>query len=114
MKILHLLLILLLVSEYNQRCNDVISPSSASECNRLSGSDNYRCCFENIEVANGKDKTFCVGIDQRTYDNIKIYAEGRKKIYEGEYNLEDYEIDCSSKYFYISTIYLLITLLFLS
>ena len=111
MKILHLLLILLLASEY-QLCSGE-NPSSASYCNSQSGSGFYRCCFEKIECDNGKIITNCVGLDKTSYDNIKSFEEGRIKSYEGWLKVDDYEIDCSSKYFYISTIYIVITLLFL-
>ena len=117
MKILHLLLVLLLASEY-KLCNDQESPTKAKDCNRQTGSGSYyRCCFEEIVLAT-KSKTtlkYCVGVNKNDYDGIKSYARHRQEIYENKWGeLDDYEIDCSSKYFYISTIYLLIALLILN
>ena len=116
MKILHLLLVLLLASEYKLCSGDYIS--SASYCNNQSGSGNYRCCFEkatyNTPGGEGVE-THCLPVNEIQYNNIKALADIQEKFYEGKYNdLEDYELDCSSKYFCISTIYLLIVLFFLN
>ena len=111
MKILHLLLILLLASEYKLCSGENIG--SASYCNSQSGSGFYRCCFEKIECDDGSTFTYCVGIDKTYYDQIKIFEEARIKIYERRFKVDDYEIDCSSRYFYTSAIYIVITLLFL-
>ena len=117
MKNLALLLVLLLASEY-KFCNDYDQPIEAKDCNNQTSSGSYyRCCFEKIVLSSKKKKTFkfCVGVNQNDYETIKRYSKYRKELREDEYGeLDDYEIDCSSKYFYISTIYLFIALLFLN
>lgn len=118
MKFLHLLMTLLLVSEYKMCGGD---PRKAEDCNSQSVTGNeYRCCFEYYIYLTGKSKIKnevkqCIGITKMDYDEIESYEKYKKEIIEKtKGDVDDYEIDCSSKYFYISTISLIISLLFLN
>ena len=103
MKILHLLLILLLVSGYKM-CGGI--PSKAEYCNIQAVSENeYRCCFEHYIYLTGKLKIEhevkqCISLTKIDYDAIKSYEKYRKEIIEKTLgDIDDYEINCSSKYF---------------
>ena len=119
MKILHFIIILLLVSEYKM-CNNSQTPSKAKDCNSQSVSaTEYRCCFESYIYLTGTEKIErgvkqCVGITKMDYDGIKSYEKYRiEQIERTQGEVDDYEIDCSSKYFYISSISIIMALLFL-
>ena len=113
MKIFHLLLIFILVSEY-EMCENITDPSNARICNDRSGYGNYRCCFEQIILKNKDARTFCINLDKLDFENIKNYIKGRKEGRKKEFAFDDYSFDCSSEYFYISSLFLIIGLLLLN
>ena len=62
--------------------------------------DRTHCCYvENLVIDNDQSYNHhCIQITDDQYENIKNF----KKYVRGEYNSEDFEIDCSSKFVSIS------------
>ena len=118
MKGLHIVLAIILVALYNaaEKCTDIFTPSKASECNSLKVDDGfYKCCYvyTKISIAEvSRESKSCTEIDKTNYDNIKDFVKKSKEEMEKTgAKVSSFDIDCSSKYLYISLLLLMVLLI---
>ena len=117
MNFLHYFLIILLVSLYKaENCTSIAIPTQPSDCHkREKNFGDVRCCytFEKYTfMGTYVDRKSCSSLDQEEFDNVKLLIKSLKQGVEkmgGKF--ENYEIDCSSNYLYISLLSLMIFLL---
>ena len=118
MKGLHIVLAIILVALYNaaEKCTDIFTPSKASECNSLKVDDGfYKCCYiyTKISIAEvSRESKSCTEINKTTYDNIKDFVTKSKEAMEKTGSkVSSFDVDCSSKYLYISLLSLMVLLI---
>ena len=118
MKGLHIVLAIILVALYNaaEKCTDIFTPSKASECNSLKVDDGfYKCCYMHSKISIGEvlhEAKICTEINKTSYDNIKDFvAEYKKEIEKTGSKVSSFDVDCSSKYLYISLLSLMVLLI---
>ena len=127
MKVLYTLLIFLLISLYIAQytkpyCNDLNQVNNTYTCFDANltnpygyGQPFYKCCYVNqkyYEEGKFRNYTRCTGYSKEDYDNLDKLVKSKK----GYLNsiggiIEHYEINCSSKYLYISLLSIIIFLL---
>ena len=115
MKVIHSLIIILLVSLYKaQNCTSV-SPTQVSDCTNLKADPGeFKCCYrfeKFIFMDNYVDKKSCTSLSKEEFDKVDLLIKSAKQYIEktgGKF--ENYNIDCSSNYLYISLILLIIFL----
>ncbi len=116
MKVIYALLIILLESLYKaQNCTSA-KPNKASDCTNLKADNGeFRCCYrveKYIYMDNYIDEKSCTSLSKEEFDSVNLLIKSLRQYIEkmgGKF--ETYDIDCSSKYLYISLILLMIFLL---
>ena len=75
----------------------------------------YKCCYENhkyFEEGKFRNISRCTGYSKEDYDHLDKLIKSKKRYLESIGGIiEHYEVNCSSKYLYISLLSLIIFLL---
>lgn len=117
MKLLYTLLIILLISQCKaDNCTNVISPTNPRDCIFQNVDSNYiRCCYFKIFAFQGGEMqkmTQCQHISQEYYDTLINRVKTQKAYIKANGGIiEEYELNCTSTYLYISLLLLMIILL---
>ncbi len=112
---LYLLIGILLLSQTIQEDCDIVDDSinSVSDCEKRDlDADEYRCCFFEEEMTVGgqtKKLKGCTALTKAQFDDIDDYIDkGEEAAKAANYEIEDFDIDCSSIYITISLLSLII------